>query len=255
MTPTSRRAFTLIELLVVISIIALLIGILLPALSAARTNAQIAQCVANVRAGAAGLNYYLEDWKDVYPIEEQGAGNQDKIRGFNVMGKRGSGTLGGLQSDASFDGWQAQPENRAMAKYLGEDPGIAACPLDAGLANNADISTFEATGCSYYYPYRVSTDGNEVVWGGIWSIGGLRDSQIKQPSKKILMADRPVLWGDKGSNPLHSWHNKEDIQWVSAAFSDSHAEQVKSLPKGNRGGPSDYGASTVHELADVNEFY
>jgi prepilin-type N-terminal cleavage/methylation domain-containing protein len=53
------KAFTLIELLVVISIIALLVGILLPALGAARKTAQSAVCMSNLRQ--VGTTYALYD--------------------------------------------------------------------------------------------------------------------------------------------------------------------------------------------------
>lgn len=63
-----KSGFTLIELLVVISIIALLIGILLPALGAARESGKRAACLSNIRqVGIAALTY-TNDNKDHYVI-------------------------------------------------------------------------------------------------------------------------------------------------------------------------------------------
>lgn len=64
-----RRAFTLIELLVVISIIALLIAILLPALGAARQSAERTQCASNLRQqGIATFAYAVDNKNGVPPV-------------------------------------------------------------------------------------------------------------------------------------------------------------------------------------------
>lgn len=59
--------FTLIELLVVISIIALLISILLPALSSARESGQSVACLSNIRQMLIASHAYATDSKDFLP--------------------------------------------------------------------------------------------------------------------------------------------------------------------------------------------
>jgi len=62
-----RKGFTLIELLVVVSIIALLIAILLPALSSARYQANVTKCQVAVRSiGTVQISYAVDN-KDFFP--------------------------------------------------------------------------------------------------------------------------------------------------------------------------------------------
>lgn len=69
--PLNSRGFTLIELLVVISIIALLISILMPALAKARKSADSVKCQNNLRQIGIATEMYLNDYKEWYAPKER----------------------------------------------------------------------------------------------------------------------------------------------------------------------------------------
>ncbi len=62
MSQSARHpGFTLIELLVVVSVIALLVGLLLPALGAARRHARALTCLTTARSLGQAMRMYLDD--------------------------------------------------------------------------------------------------------------------------------------------------------------------------------------------------
>src|SRR5262245_44679832 len=116
MIKTKLRAFTLIELLVVIAIIAILAGLLLPALAKAKARAQRIQCVSNLKQASLAFRMWSNDHTELFPWQDNVNNGGLKAPG-NVTGYTGS------------DNWSAYDAYRAASNEL-NSPKILACPSD-----------------------------------------------------------------------------------------------------------------------------
>jgi len=110
-------AFTLVELLVVIGIIAVLIGILLPALSKVRTASQALKCSSNLRQLVVATQMFANEHTGYLPKAENNG--SPRMQGWNVrLGTR-------WEYDDNLWSWQY-----ALLKYVNKSKDVFLCPAD-----------------------------------------------------------------------------------------------------------------------------
>lgn len=181
-----KSAFTLIELLVVISIIALLVAILMPALSKAKKAAYATTCLTNQKQIGLATLTYAGDYNDRIP---RGAGNGDR------------------QDLIWF---------RRLLPYVGQDQGLD----DFGQVEIFQCNAFpkKGKGCNGLFNAEQAICYVVNAWEfhdrsdttGFETEVSTKYTQIRRPSSKVYLADneagewRPVITLLTGALPIDS---------------------------------------------------
>jgi prepilin-type N-terminal cleavage/methylation domain-containing protein len=229
-TQLRLNGYTLVELLVVIGIIAVLIAVLLPALSRAQAQANRVVCLSNIRQLGVGILMYCNDNKGYFPTCAYGTGG------------------GYMPYPEDWIHWQANRnlDDSAVAKYVGRGEKLRLllrCPADIVEGRKARGSTTEGP---YVYSYAVNDNiGRNYQPRGLFPSSS-RIDKWRVPSKKILLTEGWESLGQPATahaSPLTRRHGTSVFRGnvpgfpemtkgmkcgsnVSTVFMDAHTESI-----------------------------
>lgn len=247
----SRSGFTLVELLVVIAIIALLIGILLPALRAARQQARVGACGSRLNQLGVGLGLYMSDFDRMLPqiAHPPFPGSPAKVIGSLFGGKAGELPFFGINEV----GISARPLNSYVgADFPDIDPAdekieldVFRSPLDIGALDTGvpmpdfarTESMYELVGSSYALnDHALDDDPAEEKWGTLIPPTGGTMPELADPTATWVLGTHPMYNYDSAGNRRMMWHDGKQER-ANVLFVDNHARLGVVVPAPGTDGP------------------